>query len=155
MANTPTKAPAPAAGKAPAPVAGKDAKLPAPAAAAAKVKAPKKELTPEQIALKAKLDAARAEFNKSIGKEGKKGGTRTSTPSYGGFNPEATVTLVDGNVPGFASDADKAIKAKIPAGGIALKALLELESFGWFVSRLSRGSFKVNGMSLADAFTKK
>lgn len=129
----------------------------APAAPAVKVKAPKKELTAEQIALKKTMDEARAKFNAAIGKEPKaRTGAPRGTSSYGGFDPEAKVTLVDGNVAGFASADDKAVKDAIPKDGMTLKALLALPntSYGWFISRLSRNSFKVNGLTMAEAFNK-
>lgn len=149
---------APTAPAAPAQPAAKAAKKPKPQAtfATPEDKAKFEALMADVKANQKKAAELKAAANQLAGITPKKGGTRAVTASYGGFSPEARVTLVDGNVPGFASDEDKAIRGKIPANGMTLKELLSLPdtSYGWFMSRLGRGSFKVNGATMAEAFNK-
>lgn len=150
MAQAPTKttnAPSPAstvqgAAKAPA----------APATPAEKVKAPKKELTPEQLALKAKMDEARKAFNAAVGKATK---TRVQSTSTGGFTGREILTVVNAEGSGFSKDTDKALARQIGSGR-PLADVLKLEGADWMWvrRRLVRGAVKLDGMTIPEAFAR-
>lgn len=124
----------------------------APAAPAAKVKAPKKELTPDQLKLKEAMDKARAEFNKAVGKVAK---PRAASTQTGGFTGTERLTVFNAEGTGFSKDPDKALAKKI-GNGLPLSEAYKLEGIDWpwVRYRLVRGSVKLNGMSIAEAFAK-
>lgn len=153
MANEKTQ---PAAAKpAPGPAKAISQTLPAgqvaPAAPAAKVKAPKRELTAEQIALKKTMDEARAKFNAAIGKEPKSrsGVSRTSGTGLLKGDLQVTVNMADS----FTKDTEKGIPAAIGTGK-TLAEVLKLDNFDYarFRYHLIRNHLKLNGKLFSEAF---
>jgi hypothetical protein len=115
----------------------------APVAPAVKAAKAKKELTPEQTALKAKIAEMQREFNQMTGKVTK--AKTTAGGAIGGFSGTEQITAVEGVT---LKDAEKQVIGK------TLRQAADAIGYGAVRPLIARGKVKLDGFTLTQAFAK-
>jgi hypothetical protein len=103
----------------------------------------KKELTPEQTALKAKIAEMQREFNQMTGKVTK--AKTTAGGAIGGFSGTEQITAVEGVT---LKDAEKQVIGK------TLRQAADAIGYGAVRPLIARGKVKLDGFTLTQAFAK-
>lgn len=115
----------------------------APVAPAVKAAKTKKELTPEQTALKAKIAEMQREFNQMTGKVTK--AKTTAGGAIGGFSGTEQITAVEGVT---LKDAEKGVLGK------TLRQAADEIGYAAVRPLIARGKVKLDGFTLSQAFAK-